>query len=213
MSSSMDRIGLIMQLRKRGISDTRVLRAMELVPREVFVDQAFVSQAYEDAALPIDCGQTISQPYVVAHMTERLALQPDHKVLEIGTGSGYQAAVLSHLCARVFTIERYRELQKVATERFQQLGIDNITTIIGDGWLGWPPEAPFDRIIVTAAASDPPEALVEQLAVGGRMIIPLGPTRETQFLTQIDKREDGISSTELLPVRFVPLVKGRVKRR
>ncbi|MDH3581455.1 MAG: protein-L-isoaspartate(D-aspartate) O-methyltransferase [Hyphomicrobiales bacterium] len=213
MSSAMDRIGLIMQLRKRGIADTRVLRAMELVPREMFVDQAFLSQAYDDNALPIDCGQTISQPYVVAHMTEMLSPQPDHKVLEIGTGSGYQAAVLSHLCRRVFTVERYRELQKGAEARFQALEIDNITTIIGDGWLGWPPEAPFDRIIVTAAAPEAPEALIEQLGSGGRMIVPLGPTRETQFLTRIDKHDDGIEATELLPVRFVPLVKGRVKRK
>lgn len=213
MSSSMDRIGLVMQLRKRGIADTRVLRAMELVPRDEFVDPAFVAQSYEDSALPIDCGQTISQPYVVAYMTEELAPEAGDKVLEIGTGSGYQAAVLSHLCRRVFTIERYRELQKSAEKTFEQLGIGNVTTIIGDGWLGWPPQAPFDRIIVTAAASEPPEALLDQLKVGGRMIVPVGETRETQFITRIDKTVDGLETERLLPVRFVPLVKGRVKRR
>lgn len=209
----MDRIGLIMQLRKRGIADTRVLRAMELVPRDAFVDPAFVAQSYEDAALPIDCGQTISQPYVVAYMTEELAPEPADKVLEIGTGSGYQAAVLSHLCKRVFTIERYRELQKTAEKTFEKLGIGNVTTIIGDGWIGWPPQGPFDRIVVTAAATEVPQALVEQLKVGGRMIVPVGETRETQFITCIDKTVDGIETKQLLPVRFVPLVKGRVKRR
>jgi protein-L-isoaspartate(D-aspartate) O-methyltransferase len=209
----MDRIGLIMQLRKRGIGDTRVLRAMELVPRDAFVDPAFVGQSYDDTALPIDCGQTISQPYVVAYMTEELGVEPSDKVLEVGTGSGYQAAVLSHLCKRVFTIERYRELQKRAEKTFQSLGIGNVTTIIGDGWLGWPPQAPFDRIIVTAAASEIPQALLEQLKVGGRMIVPVGETRETQFITSVDKTVDGVEVKQLLPVRFVPLVKGRVKRR
>jgi len=213
MAGTRDRIGLIMQLRRRGISDTRVLRAMELVPRDLFVDPAFSDQAYSDTALPIDCGQTISQPYVVAYMTEKLDLEPGHKVLEIGTGSGYQAAVLSHLCRRVYTVERYRELQKAASDRLQALGIGNVTTIIGDGRLGWPPQAPFDRIIVTAASEEVPETLIEQLKVGGRMIVPLGKTRETQFLMQLDKSDDGIEQTELLPVRFVPLVKGRVKRR
>lgn len=214
MSSAMDRINLIMQLRKRGISDMRVLRAMELVPREKFVDPAFSEQAYDDSALPIECGQTISQPYVVAYMTEQLDVGPGDEVLEIGTGSGYQAAILSHLCARVFTIERYRELQKAAEERFQELEITNITTIIGDGWLGWPPKAPFARIIVTAAAPEPPSVLIDQLAKGGRMIIPVGETRETQFLTRVDRLESGgIETIRLLPVRFVPLVKGRVKRK
>ncbi|MCG8562527.1 MAG: protein-L-isoaspartate(D-aspartate) O-methyltransferase [Hyphomicrobiales bacterium] len=213
MAASHDQLGLIMQLRRRGLHDTHVLRAMELVPRELFVDKAFVDCAYSDTALPIDCGQTISQPYVVAFMTEKLAVEKHHKVLEIGTGSGYQAAILSHLCRRVYTIERYRELQKAAEKRLQKLRITNVTTIIGDGWLGWPPQAPFERIIVTAAAPEPPAALLEQLADGGRMIIPLGETRETQALVQIDKDDGQIEHTELLPVRFVPLVRGRVKRR
>ena len=142
-------------------------------------------------------------------MTEHLDLDERHKVLEIGTGSGYQAAVLSHLCRRIYTVERWRELQKAADRRFAKLGITNVTTIIGDGWLGWPPQAPFDRIIVTAAAPEAPPALIDQLKMGGRMIIPLGKTRDTQMLVQIDKSEAGIRETELLPVRFVPLVHGR----
>ncbi|MGV1015069.1 MAG: protein-L-isoaspartate(D-aspartate) O-methyltransferase [Methyloceanibacter sp.] len=212
MASAQDQIGLIMQLRRRGIRDNRVLRAIERVPRELFVDDAFSEHAYQDIALPIECGQTISQPYVVALMTEKLELDDRHKVLEIGTGSGYQAAVLSHLCRRVYTVERWRELQKSAERRFAKLGITNVTTIIGDGWLGWPPQAPFDRIIVTAAAPEPPQALIDQLKIGGRMIIPLGYSRDAQQLVQIDKTEEGLTETPLLPVRFVPLVHGRVKR-
>ena len=210
--AAQDQIGLIMQLRRRGIRDNNVLRAIERVPRDLFVDPAFADHAYQDIALPIECGQTISQPCVVAFMTERLELDDRHKILEIGTGSGYQAAVLSHLCRRVYTVERWRELQKAAERRFAKLGITNVTTIIGDGWLGWPPQAPFDRIIVTAAAADPPRALLDQLKVGGRMIIPLGESRDSQSLVQIDKTDAGIEETALLPVRFVPLVHGRVKR-
>ena len=210
--SAQDQINLIMQLRRRGIRTTRVLRAIELVPRDLFVDPAFAEHAYQDIALPIEYGQTISQPYVVAYMTEKLEVEERHKVLEIGTGSGYQAAVLSHLCRRLYTIERWRELQKAAERRFIKLGLTNITSIIGDGWLGWPPQAPFDRIIVTAAAADPPRPLLDQLAVGGRMIIPLGESRDSQSLVQIDKTDAGIEETALLPVRFVPLVHGRVKR-
>lgn len=211
MASEPDQIGLIMQLRRRGIRDTRVLRAIERVPRELFVDPAFADHAYQDIALPIECGQTISQPYVVAFMTEKLELADSDKVLEIGTGSGYQAAVLSHLCRHVYTIERWRELQKAADHRFAKLGVTNVTTIIGDGWIGWPPQAPFDRIIVTAAAPEAPRALVDQLKPSGRMIIPLGPSRDTQSLVQIDKTEIGITEKPLLPVRFVPLLHGRVK--
>ncbi|MEM7400084.1 MAG: protein-L-isoaspartate(D-aspartate) O-methyltransferase [Pseudomonadota bacterium] len=207
-----NQIGLIMQLRRRGIRDANVLRAIERIPRDLFVDEAFSDNAYQDIALPIDCGQTISQPFVVAFMTEKLDLKPTHKVLEIGTGSGYQAAILSQLCRRVYSIERWRELQKAAEARLAQLKITNVTTIIGDGWLGWPPQAPFDRIIVTAAALDAPAALLDQLKDGGRMIIPLGETRDTQQLVQIEKTPEGLVETALLPVRFVPLVHGRVKR-
>ena len=209
MASAQDQIGLIMQLRRRGIRDTKVLRAIERVPRDLFVDEAFADHAYQDIALPIECGQTISQPYVVAFMTEHLELDERHRVLEIGTGSGYQAAVLSHLCRHVYTVERWRELQKAAERCLAKLNITNVTTIIGDGWLGWPPQAPFDRIIVTAAADEAPPALIDQLAMGGRMIIPLGDTRDTQQLVEMDKTETGISATKLLAVRFVPLVHGR----
>jgi protein-L-isoaspartate(D-aspartate) O-methyltransferase len=209
MASAQDQVSLIMQLRCRGIRDTKVLRAIERVPRELFVDEAFAGHAYQDIALPIECGQTISQPFVVAYMTEKLELDPRHKMLEIGTGSGYQAAVLSYLCRRVYTVERWRELQKGAEQRLAQLKIANVTTIIGDGWLGWPPQVPFDRIIVTAAAPEAPPALIDQLKVGGRMIIPLGKTRDTQQLVEIDKSEEGVTETALLPVRFVPLVHGR----
>ena len=211
MASEPDQIGLIMQLRRRGIRDTRVLSAIEQVPRELFVNPAFADHAYQDIALPIECGQTISQPYVVAFMTEKLELADSHKVLEVGTGSGYQAAVLSHLCRHVYTVERWRELQKAADRRFAKLRIANVTTIIGDGWIGWPPQAPFDRIIVTAAAPEAPRALVDQLRPGGRMIIPLGQSRDTQSLVQIDKTEMAITEKPLLPVRFVPLLHGRVK--
>ncbi len=212
MADVQNQIGLIMQLRRRGIRDPNVLRAMERIPRELFVDEAFSEHAYQDIALPIECGQTISQPFVVAYMTEKLELKPNHKVLEIGTGSGYQSAILSQLCRRVYTIERWRELQKAAEARLAELKIANVTTIIGDGWLGWPPQAPFDRIIVTAAAIDAPAALLDQLKDGGRMIIPLGETRDSQSLVQIDKTPEGLAETPLLPVRFVPLVHGRVKR-
>src|SRR4029078_11516325 len=163
MASAQDQIGLIMQLRRRGIRDNAVLRAIERVPRELFVDEAFADHAYQNIALPIDCGQTISQPYVVALMTEKLELDERHKVLEIGTGFGYQAAVLSHsrylaamlshLCRRVYTPERWRELQKAAERRFARLGITNVTTIIGDGWLGWPPPGPVDPPLLHPASA------------------------------------------------------------
>jgi protein-L-isoaspartate(D-aspartate) O-methyltransferase len=203
MASAQDQIGLIMQLRRRGIRDNKVLRAIERVPRELFIDEAFADHAYQDIALPIDCGQTISQPYVVAFMTETLDLDERHKILEIGTGSGYQAAVLSHLCRRVYTVERWRELQKAAERRFAALGITNVTTIIGDGWLGWPPQAPFDRIIVTAAPDDVPPALVEQLKTGGLMAIPVGDV--SQELRILRKTATGLETLDTLPVRFVPM--------
>ena len=212
MASEPDQIGLIMQLRRRGIRDTRVLRAIELVPRELFVDPAFADHAYQDIALPIDCGQTISQPYVVAFMTEKLDLDDSHKVLEIGTGSGYQAAVLSHLCRHVFTVERWRELQKAADRRFAKLGIANVTTIIGDGWIGWPPQAPYDRIIVTAAAPEAPAGSDRSVEARrphdhSAWARPATPSR----WCEIDKTDTGIAKKPLLPVRFVPLLHGRVK--
>jgi protein-L-isoaspartate(D-aspartate) O-methyltransferase len=206
-STFSDRISLVMSLRRQGIHDIDVLSAMELVPREMFVEPAFVDQAYYDMALPIACGQTISQPYVVAFMTEQLMVGKGDKVLEIGTGSGYQAAVLSHLARRVFSIELHKDLQLQAQERFRQLGLDNIHTRCGDGNEGWPEQAPFDRIIVTAAAAEVPHALLEQLAVGGRLVIPVGDTRDTQVITVIERTDRGYEQERTLPVRFVPLVR------
>ena len=201
----------VFTLRSHGVTNAEVLKAMEATPRAAFLEGIFAERAFEDMALPIACGQTISQPSVVGLMTQALDVTRRCKVLEIGTGSGYQAAVLSHLCSHVYTVERWRELQKAADRRFAELGITNVTTIIGDGWLGWPPKAPYDRIIVTAAAPEAPKALVAQLKVGGRMLVPLGETRDTQQLVQIDKKEAGITQAALLPVRFVPLLHGRVK--
>lgn len=208
MDDDFQKIKLIMALRNQGIRDTGVLAAIERVPREAFVAESFQSKAYEDQSLPIECGQTISQPYVVAFMTEKLEVDDRMKVLEVGTGSGYQAAVLAHLCRRVYTIERYRTLLREAEARFKALRISNITSVAGDGAKGWPAQAPFDRIIVTAAAAEIPQALVDQLKVGGIMIIPLDKGRGTQELVRVIREEDGIKRESLLPVRFVPLVKG-----
>ena len=197
-----------MELRQSGISDTEVLSALERTPREDFVLSNFSDQAYENTALPIEQGQTISQPYIVAFMTQALELCPRMRVLEIGTGSGYQASVMSKLCRRVYTIERYRSLLRQAEERFRVLALHNIVTKLGDGRLGWPEQAPFERIIVTAAASDIPQALMEQLAVGGIMVIPVGESGRNQDIIRIRRGEGGINSEKLLPVRFVPLVEG-----
>ena len=197
-----------MELRQSGITDTDVLSALERIPREQFVLSNFSDQAYENTALPIEQGQTISQPYVVAFMTLALELGPRMRVLEIGTGSGYQAAVLSKLCRRVYTIERYRSLLRQAEMRFRGLELHNIVTKLGDGYLGWPEQAPFERIIVTAAVAAVPEALKEQLAVGGIMVIPIGDSGTNQVVVRIRHSEEGFTSEELLPVRFVPLVEG-----
>jgi protein-L-isoaspartate(D-aspartate) O-methyltransferase len=202
------KIRLIMELRQSGISDTRVLSAIERVPREHFVLANFSDQAYENTALPIDQGQTISQPYVVAFMTQALELGERMKVLEIGTGSGYQAAILAKLCRRVYTIERFRSLLRAAEERFRSLGLHNIVTRLGDGHLGWPEQAPFERIIVTAAAEEVPPALKEQLAPGGILVIPVGRSGWSQEILRIRRTEDGFDTEHLLPVRFVPLIAG-----
>jgi protein-L-isoaspartate(D-aspartate) O-methyltransferase len=202
------KIELIMSLRNQGIRDQRILEAIERTPREMFLGPSFQSMAYADQALPIACGQTISQPFVVAFMTDRLQLGDRSKVLEIGTGSGYQTAILSPLCRRVYTIERYRALAKEAGERFKSLGLANVTQMVGDGHKGWPKQAPFDRIIVTAAAREVPAPLADQLALGGIMVLPLenGPMR--QELVRITRDERGFAHERLLPVRFVPLVEG-----
>ena len=201
-------IRLIMELRREGITDTRVLSAIERVPRERFVPPTFEDRAYNNSALPIEDGQTISQPYVVAVMTEALAVGERMKVLEIGTGSGYQTAVLAKLCRRIYTIERYQSLLRRAEARFKDLGLANITTRYGDGSKGWPEQAPFDRIIVTAAAVDVPPILVEQLTVDGLMVLPIGESGWTQQLVRVTRREEGFDAEELLSVRFVPLVEG-----
>lgn len=208
-----EKIELIMGLRKQGIRDKRVLSAIERVPREKFIAATFRKQAYEDHALPIECGQTISQPYVVAYMTEQLHVGDRMKVLEVGTGSGYQAAVLAKLCRRVYTIERYRTLLNDALKRFDDLRLHNITAKVGDGAKGWPEQAPFDRIIVTAAAPAVPQALVDQLKEGGLMIVPVGASggRGEQKLVRIERTAEGVKREELLPVRFVPLVEGVAK--
>lgn len=203
-----DRAKLILELRRCGIVDKTVLDVMEKVPRELFVPDTFREHAYENAALPIDKGQTISQPLIVAQMTLALDVDKRMKVLEIGTGSGYQATILSHLCRRVYTIERHRELLQQAEERFSLLRRHNITSKIGDGGLGWPEQAPFQRIMVTAAAADIPPVLVEQLAIGGIMVVPVGEHRDHQDLLKVTRTEEGIDVEDLGPVRFVPLLPG-----
>lgn len=203
-----DKIRLIMQLRKRGITDTRTLGAIEAIPREVFVSEPFLDRAYEDNALPIEQNQTISQPTVVAVMTEALELSDRHVVLEIGTGSGYQAAILAKMARRVHTIERHKELHLIAKGRFEKLGLRNITPHLGDGTKGWPHAAPYDRIMVTAAAETIPTALVDQLADGGVMIVPIGKQEGEQELIRIRKQGGDITQECLLGVRFVPLVEG-----
>lgn len=202
-----DRIRLLMKLRNSGVTDTRVLSAMESIPREMFVPPAFHDKAYEDTALPIDSGQTISQPSVVAWMSWALSTHDRLRVLEVGTGSGYQAAILSRLCRMVYTVERHRELLQVAEARFKALRVNNVHCQLGDGSKGWKSAAPFDRIIVTAAAPEVPAALLDQLAEGGVMVIPVGSENE-QLLLRIEKTPEGLRQQHLMQVRFVPLVEG-----
>lgn len=212
--SADDRVGrmeFLLGLRRHGITDAAVLRAMDEVPREHFVTRDYAEFAYADQALPIDCGQTISQPYVVAFMTERLGVRPEHKVLEIGTGSGYQAAVLSRLAREVVTVERYRTLADSARERLARLGFNNVEVLAGDGLEGAPEKEPFDRIIVTAAAEQVPPALLEQLAEGGIMVLPLGPHQGAQMLVSLTKTKQGVERADLIGVRFVPLLPGKAR--
>lgn len=198
-----------MELRKQGISDTRVLAAMEKVPREQFVAAQFLKHAYDNIALPITQGQTISQPYVVAYMTEALQLGDRMKVLEIGTGSGYQTAILTRLCRRVYTVERYRSLLTTAEQRFAALNITNVTTRLGDGNKGWSEQAPFDRILVTAAADRRPDGLISQLSPsGGIMIAPVAVNPTEQDVIRYTREGDAVREDRLLPVRFVPLLPG-----
>ena len=210
MSTESRKIRLVMDLRNAGVTDTRVLSAIERIPREYFVEEAFLDQAYANQALPINCGQTISQPTVVGLMTQALEPGDRHKVLEVGTGSGYQAAILSKLVRRVYTVERYRDLLTAAEHRFKELKIHNITTMVSDGYKGWGAQAPFDRILVTAAARVVPPELVAQLSDdGGIMVLPVGDVAGLQQEV-IRVRKDGkqFTSERLFPVRFVPLVQG-----
>jgi protein-L-isoaspartate(D-aspartate) O-methyltransferase len=203
------KIRLLMELRRGGVTSTNVLSALERVPRDNFVLPSFADQAYENTALPINQGQTISQPYVVAFMTQALELDNRNlKVLEIGTGSGYQAAVLSKLVRRVFTVERYRSLYREAEAALKRIGVNNVVTKLGDGMLGWPEQAPFDRIIVTAAAETVPDTLKAQLKDGGILVIPVGRDPVSQALLRIRRQGDEFVEDNLLAVRFVPLLPG-----
>ena len=199
---------LVLELRSAGVTDPRILGAIERVPRALFVPSLFRDRAYENVALPIGHGQTISQPLVVARMTEELELTERHIVLEIGTGSGYQAAVLARLARRVFTVERHRAMLKTAEERFRQLRLHNITVRFGDGTKGWPEQPSFDRIIVTAAAATLPDALLQSLAEDGVLVAPVGESKRDQALLRIRRCNGDFTAEELGAVRFVPLVAG-----
>jgi protein-L-isoaspartate(D-aspartate) O-methyltransferase len=206
-----ERMEFLLGLRRRGIADQAVLRAVDEVPRAQFVEAEFADRALADQALPIACGQTISQPYVVAYMTERLALRPHHRVLEIGTGSGYQAAVLSRLAREVVSVERYRTLAEQARGRLKALGYDNVEVVVDDGLAGVPAKAPFDRIVVTAAADRVPQTLLDQLAEDGIMVLPLGPHDGSQHIVKLTKSQTGVTREDLIAVRFVPLLPGQAK--
>ncbi len=209
---AVERAELLASLRRLGIGDDRVLTAIERVPRQDFLAQAFQDRAYRNLALPIGHQQTISQPWVVARMTEALELSDRSKVLEVGTGCGYQSAILALLCRRLYTIERHAGLLTEAEARFRGYGLTNITARLGDGSLGWPEQAPFDRIIVTAAADDVPPILLDQLATGGIMVVPVGSGDAEQRLYRIDKGPIGLEIEDMGEVRFVPLVPGMAEQ-
>lgn len=208
MTSQRTRDRLVMRLRDEGIRNPDVLDVMRNIPRHLFVDEALASRAYEDTALPIGYNQTISQPYIVAAMTELVIANHPAKVLEIGTGSGYQAAVLSGLVEKIYTVERIEPLLSLARQRFRRLGLRNIRAVHSDGTVGWPDFAPYDAIIVTAGSEDIPEALLHQLAANGRLIIPVG-RRDRQRLTMVSRKGDVFEQQDLDPVSFVPLLKGQ----
>ena len=209
--SGREKLNFQLALRRRGISDQSVLRALEDVPRDLFVEAGDRDHAYADTALGIACGQTISQPYVVAYMTEQLRTHPRHRALEIGTGSGYQAAVLARLCRKVVTVERYRTLVDAARRRFASLGYDNIEIVFGDGYDVPQAHGSFDRILVTASMEEIPDSLTERLEPGGILIAPVGPQDGTQQLVRLRKTEVGIERDDLILVRFVPALKGLAK--
>ncbi|MFO6463720.1 protein-L-isoaspartate(D-aspartate) O-methyltransferase [Jannaschia sp. KMU-145] len=203
-----DTMKLLVTLRSRGVTDARVLEAMEATDRAAFVSDTFTIRAYEDVPLPIASGQTVSQPSVVGRMTQALGVEPRDKVLEVGTGTGYQAAILSKLARRIYTVERHRALTRLAREVHAKLGLTNVTQITGDGSHGLPEQAPFDRILVTAAAEDPPGPLLAQLRIGGSMVVPVGVSDAMQMLIKVTRSDHGYDYDELGPVRFVPLVEG-----
>ncbi|AJR07554.1 protein-L-isoaspartate(D-aspartate) O-methyltransferase [Photobacterium gaetbulicola] len=203
-----ERALLLNYLRRQGIADDKVLQAMASVPRELFIDEALSHKAYENNALPIGCGQTISQPYIVAKMTELMALAPGSRVLEIGTGSGYQTAVLAHMVNHVYSVERIKALQWQAKRRLKQLELHNVSTKHSDGWRGWASKGPFDAIIVTAAAAEIPVELLAQLADGGRLVIPVGEV--SQVLKVIVREGEHFTYRDIEAVRFVPLVAGEL---
>ena len=205
------RVQLVLALRSSGVTDTAVMAAMEAIPREIFVPSALRQHAYENAALPIGYEQTLSQPGIVGIMTQALGLTDRMKVMEVGTGSGYQTAVLASLARRVYTIERHQPLLKIAESRFQKLRINNITTRCGDGTVGWQIQIPFDRILVTAAALDVPPLLADQLTVGGVMVVPIGYETEFQTILRVVRNPSGFDTEELRDVKFVPLIPEEVR--
>ena len=207
-ANALRKMQFLFNLRSRGVTDARVLTVMEGVDRALFVRGLFTDRAYEDTPLPISCGQTISQPSIVGLMTQALAIGPRDTVLEVGTGSGYQATILAGLARRVYTVDRHRRLVQEAESLFRQLGLTNITALATDGSYGLPDQAPFDRILVTAAAEDPPGPLLAQLKIGGIMVLPVGQSDAVQSLIKVTRSESGYDYDELRPVRFVPLVGG-----
>jgi len=202
---------LILALRSQGVSDPAVLNAIEATPREAFTPDLFKDRSFEDSALPIACGQTISQPFIVGLMTQALKLEPRSRVLEIGTGSGYQTAILSKLSRLVYTVERYRTLMRDAEQRFRDLGLTNVITRFGDGGEGWPEQAPFDRIMVTAAAPDEPKALLAQLKPSGILVAPIGKGPVQSLRRYVGDGKGGFDAQALTDVRFVPLLDGVAK--
>ena len=202
---------LILKLRQFGISDKEILACIETIDRSDFVSESFLDRCLEDIPLPIDCGQTISQPSLVAFMTQQLEIPKRSKVLEIGTGSGYQTAILAKLSSRVYSIERYKTLADMAKKRLEKLNISNVTILLNDGFFGYAPQAPFDRIILTAAVEEIPSLVISQLKVGGIMIVPVGLPNQKQSLLKVIKNEKGLDITELMSVRFVQMKEGLVK--
>lgn len=212
MTSQRTRSRLVQRLRDKGIVEDKTLKVIEKTPRHIFIDEALAHRAYEDTSLPIGMGQTISQPYIVARMTELLVMSGEmNDVLEIGTGCGYQTAILAGVSRRVYTIERIKPLQQQAAQRFKALNLHNVTHRHGDGYIGWEDQAPFDAIIVTASPDQVPQALIDQLAIGGRMVIPVTESNGDQTLYLLEKTDEGISSMKVEEVKFVPLLGGTIE--